>query len=360
MRTRHLFGCWTLTLLLVMSGCASKKTTETASESLGNGSADAETSKKQKKAKWKMQLSFPDKLTITGEAGVRIAKEIGSRTSNALRIKHYAPGRIVPPLEVFDAVADGRVDAAYTTAVYAAAKYPSANFFTAVPFGAEGMHQYEWVRDGEGRQLLDELFEENIGVKALPCSITSTEGGGWFKKPITNAQDMNGLKMRFFGLGGKVAQSLGVRTQLLRGSEIYPSLKRDAIDGVEFASPAIDIAMGFHEIAKYYYYPAWHQKTALNILIINQTAWNSISDETRLAVENVCHDNILYWLNKAEELDTRALSEFESKGVTVQKFPEDVLKAAEQAWENLIQEEARSDEMFGRTSDAYRRFLNTL
>jgi len=360
MRVRTYRGLLVLAFLLVGSGCQTNSPTQVGSESSSNTQPDAETKQKAKKSKWRMQLAFPGSLTITGEAGVRIAKEINQRASKELRIKTYEPSQLVKPLELFDAVAEGRVDAGYTTAVYASADHPSANFFTAVPFGAVGISQYEWVKDGEGRQLFEELFEEKLGVKALPCSVSSVEGGGWFKKPINSAQDLDGLNMRFFGLGGKVASKLGVRTSLIAGRDLYPSLKRDVVDGVELSSPAVDYNLSFYEIAKYYYYPAWHQKTALNIIIINQKAWNSLSDETRLVVENVCDDNILYWLKEAEVLDNTALTKIKEKGVTIQEFPEDVLQAAKLAWDDVIKEEKNSDELFSRVSDAYKRYLDTL
>ena len=70
------------------------------------------------------------------------------------------------------------------------------------------------------------------------------------------SEDLKGLKMRFFGLGAKVMQKLGVDTQLLAGGDIYPALERGTIDATEFSMPAIDQNLGFYNIAKHYYFPA--------------------------------------------------------------------------------------------------------
>ena len=61
--------------------------------------------------------------------------------------------------------------------------------------------------------------------------------------------------MRFFGLGGKVMQRLGVSTQLLAPPDIYPALERGVIDATEFSVPAVDRSLGFYRLAKHNYFP---------------------------------------------------------------------------------------------------------
>lgn len=57
--------------------------------------------------------------------------------------------------------------------------------------------------------------------------------------------------MRFFGLGAKVMEKLGVSTVGLAGGEIFGALEKGAIDATEFSQPAIDQRLGLHKIVKY-------------------------------------------------------------------------------------------------------------
>ena len=65
--------------------------------------------------------------------------------------------------------------------------------------------------------------------------------------------------MRISGLGGKILNKLGASTQLIPGGEVYLALERGRIEATEYALPEIDAALGFPRIAKYYYFPGWHQ-----------------------------------------------------------------------------------------------------
>ena len=84
--------------------------------------------------------------------------------------------------------------------------------------------------------------------------------------------------MRFFGVGAKVMQKFGVATQQLAGGDIYPALELGTIDATEFSMPAIDRTLGFYQIAKYNYFPGWHQQSTTNEILVNMDAWNDLED----------------------------------------------------------------------------------
>ena len=82
--------------------------------------------------------------------------------------------------------------------------------------------------------------------------------------------------MRFFGLGAQVMHKLGVSTQLLAAADIYPALERGVIDATEFSMPNMDIDLGFYQVAKYNYYPGWHQQSSIGELLMNKAAWKAL------------------------------------------------------------------------------------
>ena len=110
------------------------------------------------------------------------------------------------------------------------------------------------------------------------CGISGPETAGWFREPLTSSDDLNGLKIRFAGLGGRVMERVGASITMLPAGEIFQALDTGVIDATEFAQPITDQALGFNRIAKYNYFPGWHQPFSATHLIVNLSACGTISD----------------------------------------------------------------------------------
>ena len=195
-------------------------------------------------------------------------------------VKFYEPGALIPPLECFDAVSKGSIESCWTTPGYHTGKYPrwpsSPRCRSARSFG----EFLAWKWFGGGNKLRDEIYAKH-GLIAIDCFCIGPETSGWFRKEIKSVEELKGLKMRFFGLGAQVMQKLGVSTQLLAAADIYPALERGVIDATEFSMPTMDIKLGFHQIAKFNYFPGWHQQVSCSDLLMNKKAWDALPDTTR-------------------------------------------------------------------------------
>ena len=121
-------------------------------------------------------------------------------------------------------------------------------------------------------------FTPSYNIVAFDCGLISPEASGWFRKEIKTPDDLKGLKMRFLGLGANVMQKLGVQTQLLQAGEIFQALQLGTIDATEFSMPAMDYTLGFHQVAKHYYFPGWHQMSTINSLFVSEAKWAEMSD----------------------------------------------------------------------------------
>ena len=139
---------------------------------------------------------------------------------------------------------------------YWAGKVKAAPFFTTVPFGLTPAEHQAWIEHGGGQALWDELYEP-FGLKPFMAGNSSLQMGGWFRREINGLDDLKGLKLRSAGLGGELFQRLGAVTVSLGVPDIYPALQSGTIDGVEFLGPASDLAAGFYQIAKLYYWPTF-------------------------------------------------------------------------------------------------------
>jgi len=157
----------------------------------------------------------------------------------------FEPGALVPALETIQAVSKGSVATAWSSPGFFSGTDSAFAFFTTVPFGPGIPEFLAWIYHGGGLQLQNEMFGQH-GIHAIPCGITPPEASGWFRKEIKSVDDLKGLKMRFFGLGAKVMDKLGVSTQLLAPGDIFQALQLGTIDATEFANPSLDEKLGFY------------------------------------------------------------------------------------------------------------------
>ncbi len=311
------------------------------------GGAQAET--------WDLQSTYPGSLTQLGTLGVRIADQITRITDGEIEVKFQEPGAIVPALEVFDAVGTGAVVAGWSTPGYWAGRVPALQLLAAVPFGPQAGEYLAWVKFGGGKELFDELYEPH-NIKSLHCAVIAPEAAGWFQKPINEPEDLQGLTMRFFGLGAKVMEKMGVSTQLLAGGDIFPALELGTIDATEFSMPAIDLNLGFYQVASEYYFPGWHQQSTFFDLMINLDVWEGLDEDTQFKIETVCDANIAYGFAEGEALQYAALQELEENGVNINTFSDEVLDALEAAWNEVVIEESENDADFARVYESYSTF----
>lgn len=280
-----------------------------------------------------------------GQVALELGKNIATATSGAVELDVHEPGDLVPAFEVFNAVSTGALPAGWDWVGYWSDTVPVTKFYGSLPFGPEPDVFAGWMWEGGGMEILQEAYDE-YGVKVLPCLINAQETGGWFNKEIASVEDYDGLRMRISGLGAKVIERLGASPQLIPGAEIYTALERGRIDATEFANPLVDKNMGFDEIAKYYYFPGWHQSASWMSLIMNQSVWDEYDEATQAQIVLACRAT-LQWsmaVNTAEQM--RALNELRDKGVEVRRLPEPVLTELKVIWDEVRQEEMDADPRF--------------
>jgi TRAP-type mannitol/chloroaromatic compound transport system substrate-binding protein len=213
--------------------------------------------------------TFPGDMPVLGEVSRGLPDKILRASGGDLLLRFYEPGRLVPAADAVNAVAGGTVAAAWAGAGWFADKNSAFNMFSSVPFGP-GIGEYlAWLYRGGGLKLARAMFHQH-GVHNIPCGIIPPEASGWFRNEIRNLGDLKGLKMRFYGLGAKVMQKFGVITNLLPPSEIMQALRSGALDATEFSLPAMDQPLGFYHVAKFYYFPGWHQQATIYDLYFNK------------------------------------------------------------------------------------------
>jgi TRAP-type mannitol/chloroaromatic compound transport system substrate-binding protein len=263
-------------------------------------------------------------------------------TEGDFEIKVFEPGAIVGGYAYYDAVSEGALDAAYGTPGANQGKNSAYNFFSTWPFGPPAPEFLAWMLYGGGVEMAEEIYARD-NIKFHMCGMIPPETSGWFREEITSLDDLQGLKMRFFGLGAKVMQKFGVSTQLLAGGDIYPALELGTIDATEFSMPAIDRSLGFYQVAKYNYFPGWHQQSTTNEILVNMGKWDALSVQEKAIFEAACKANIAQQIADGEFLQADAMAANAADGVENKVWPEEVLTKFKEAWDEVIIEETETN-----------------
>jgi len=283
-----------------------------------------------------------------GRPAVTLARDIKKRSGGSLVLDLKQPGDGTKPHEILDKVSDGRVDAGFATAGFWAAKVPAATLFAGFPFGPDAKTYLAWFDHGHGRSLYQEVYDQaGLKVHVIPCAFGGGEAGGWFAKEIGSRKDIEGLRMRIFGLGARVMSRLGAVPVLVPGSGIPKAFEKGEIDAAELYTPAIDRAAGLQEAAKIIYMPGWHQPETVLELLINKDRWKALGKERQDVIEAACRDLLQSSLGTSAGLQAEALTGLSAKvSVRVLPWPDGVLDALRASWTEIAREESIRDYLF--------------
>ncbi len=285
------------------------------------------------------------------DAAQRLADSVNAMSGGTLTIDVKASGELVSGLPaVFDAVTSGQADMYHAADYYYVGQHPAFGFFTAVPFGMTPNELHNWYYHMGGHDLHLELGEE-FGLVTWLCGNTGPQAGGWFNKEINSAEDLNGLKFRMPGLGGKALGKLGASVQTLPGSEIYQALASGQIDGTEWIGPWADEKAGFQEITKIYYTSGFHEPGAGLALATNAERWNSLSAQHQKIIEISAGEANLWNLHQYLANNSEALERLKAGGVKTLEFPDSVWDAFGSASAQVM-EESMGDPLFKKVHDS--------
>lgn len=305
---------------------------------------------------WKMVTTWPPNFPVLGEGCNLFAKWIEEMSGGRMKIKVFGGGELVPALEVFDAVRSGAAEMGSGCAYYWAGKIPAAQFFASVPFGMNAQQVNAWLLNAGGQELWNECYAK-YNLVPFAGGNTGVQMGGWFNKEINTIEDFKGLKMRMPGLGGKVLAKAGGSPVLIAGGELYTSLERGVIDATEWIGPYHDYKMGFHQIAKYYYAPGWHEPGTILENIVNKEKFDALPKDLQLIIETASLRLNQWMLSELEAKNTLYLERILAESnAEVRIFSDEILATLRSYTDELIAEMTTNDPFAKKVYDSYDSF----
>ena len=233
------------------------------------------------------------------------------------------------------------------------------------------------------KQNIDTLLEEIITLPSLPAALAriiqlvSSEdssmgevGKAISADPAIALKTLRLANSASFGLrhriasvehavsmlGGKVIQRAGASVTMIPGAEIFQALEKGAIDATEFSMPVVDQLLGFSRVAKYNYFPGWHQPHTAFHLVVHKPTWDALAASTRETIEMACGDGVHRNLAKAEAAQGPALIELQEAGVETRTLSAELLEALATTTDEILDEQAAADADFARVLAHQRAF----
>jgi TRAP-type mannitol/chloroaromatic compound transport system substrate-binding protein len=314
----------------------------------------------QDKKTLKMVTPWPKNFPGLGTGAQRLADRITKGTDGRITVKVYSAGELVPALESFDAVSGGTADLYHAPDYYWQGKSKGFAFFTTVPYGLTPQEMHAWIHHGGGQALWDDLAN-GFNIKPILCGNTGAQMAGWFRQPINSLEDLKGLKFRTPGLGGEVMRQVGVNVVNIPGGEIFTSLESGAIDAAEWVGPWNDLAFGFHQITKHYYYPGYQEPGPALTCGFNKNIWESLSETDKTIIEHACLAETEYTLAEFDANNGDALNTLMNEhGVKLHRFSDDILQALGEASGDVVADAAQESELTKRIYQSYMAFRDKM
>jgi TRAP-type mannitol/chloroaromatic compound transport system substrate-binding protein len=301
--------------------------------------------------------TFPLSLPLFAEATGRLTEQVDSLTGGEVQLVFHVPGNLAPASSTVSRVTTGEIAAAWSTAGQFAGHDSAFELLSSIPFGPNTIEYMAWFLEGGGLTLSRDLFARH-NVHNVPCMVLPPEGAGWFSKEIRSIEDLKGLRIRFFGLGGRVLARLGANVIQKPPGEIVDAMKRGEIDAAEYSLPSMDLTLGLQNVAKYYYFPGWHQPSTLYELYFNEATWRELTAKQQETIETVCAAVMRDSIGRAEIMQSEALEQIKRSGIKLRRWSPDLLLTFEATWEKVAEEEMAANPRFRQIYESYVRFRN--
>jgi len=310
-----------------------------------------------KNVRWKLAMTWPKTLTPLSTVPLRVSALVKEMSGGKFTIKVHGKGTHKAPLGILDMVKNNYYEMGHTASYYYKGNDISTTLLTTAPFGMNFSEQYAWYYYGGGEALTKKVYDK-FNIDSYPGGNTGVQMGGWFKKEIKTIEDLKGLKMRIPGIAGEVFAKLGVAVTNIPGGELYTSLDRGVVDAVEFVSPGLDIKMGFHQIAPYYY-TGWHEPSAEVQFFVNQKAFAKLPAEYKIILKTAMkvattemftdnyNKNIVAWEKMKKEYPN----------IKVKTFPKEVLVAMKKASDEVLENYSQQDPLFKEIYQSQQNYL---
>jgi TRAP-type mannitol/chloroaromatic compound transport system substrate-binding protein len=287
---------------------------------------------------FKFQSTWPAK-DIFHENAADYVSRVNDMSGGRLKLELLAAGSVAKAFEVQDAVLAGTLDGGHGVCAYWYGKHKAFSLFGTPPaWGWRANQMIGWIKYGGGQALYDELVQQVLGLNLVGflTGPMPTQPLGWFKKEVTSAEDLKGIKYRTVGLSADLFKELGAAVTIMGGGEIVPAMDRGLLDAAEFNNPSSDKLLGFADVSKAYMVQSYHQSAECFEIIFNKAKYDALAPELQAILKYAAEASSADMSWKAMDRYSADLAALKEAGVKVTKTPDSVLQAQLAAWDKVL------------------------
>jgi len=306
----------------------------------------------------RFQSTWPAK-DIFHEYANDFAKKVNEMASGKLKIEVLPSGSVVKAFDLLDAVSKGTLDGGHGVVAYWYGKQQALALWGSGPaWGMDANMVLAWHNYGGGKALLDEIYKGlNLDVQSFVYGPMPTQPFGWFKKPVTKAEDLKGVKFRTVGLAVDIYNDMGAAVNPLPGGEIVSALDRGLLDAAEFNNASSDRLLGFPDVAKNCMLQSFHQASEQFEILFNKTKYNALAPELKSIIDYAVQASSADMSWKAIDRYSADYIELKTKqGVKFFKTPDSILRAQLASWDKITAKKEAENPTFKKVNDSMKAF----
>ena len=296
----------------------------------------------------RFQSTWPAK-DIFHEYALDYAKKVNDMTGGDLKIEVLPAGAVVPAFQLLEAVSKGTLDGGHGVLAYHYGKQNALALWGSGPgYAMDANMLLAWHKYGGGKQLLEKLYNSiGANVVSFPYGPMPTQPLGWFKKPVTKADDLKGIKFRTVGISIDVFSGMGAAVNALPGGEIVSAMDRGLLDAAEFNNASSDRLLGFPDVSKVCMLQSFHQNAEQFEIMFNKDKYNALQPKIRAILDNAAEaaGQDMAW--KAIDRYSKDYEEMQSKDkVKFYKTPDSVLQKQLEIYDQVAEKKSAENPLF--------------
>src|SRR6187401_2048826 len=294
------------------------------------------------------QSTWPAK-DIFHEYAQDYAKKVNDMTGGDLKIEVLPAGAVVPAFGLLEAVSKGTLDGGHGVLVYHYGKQNALALWGSGPgYAMDANMLLAWHKYGGGKELLEKLYASiGANVVSFPYGPMPTQPLGWFKKPVTKAEDLQGVKFRTVGISIDVFTGLGAAVNALPGGEIVSAMDRGLLDAAEFNNASSDRILGFADVSKVCMLQSYHQNAEQFEIMFNKDKYAALPDKMKSIIANAVDAASADMSWKAIDRYSKDYVELQTKdNVKFYKTPDAILKQQLEIYDDVAKKKAAENPLF--------------
>lgn len=242
----------------------------------------------------------------------RFAELLAAKTGGKFKVQEYPSNTLGNELQQQSALQGGvqEMSAPSTSSLAGIVKEFGLVDF---PFAVSTFEQADALLDGPlGKALIDKLPEK--GLVALGYWDLGFRNVTNSRRPITKAEDLQGLKLRVIPnpVFLDSFKAFGANPVPMPFAELYGALESKAVDGQE--NPfAVILSNKFYEVNKYV--SATNHVYAANIVLVSKRFWDKLSPAEQKIMHEAANEARGYQRQVSREAARKAVGELQAKGM---------------------------------------------